>query len=362
MQVLLWMPEGKVPGGHRVQLEKTAEALRALGLGVRIEDGCEPDLSDIDVVHGFRLSAEQIRRCRLAGVPVALSTIWWSRDYRAGLTQRPWHPEAVWNRSKFGLSLATAAVRGRHVDKAWNWLERWQSIRVTYELADILLPNSGMEAKAIQDDLGVTTPMRVVPNAVDESAFSLPEAGDDQSRQGALYVGRVEPHKNQLGAMQAMRRSSVPLTVMGPPHPHHSAYYDRCSKAARGQVRLEPGVEHEALPQVYRRHKVHVLPSWFETTGLVSLEAALCGCNIVTTNRGFAREYFGDLAWYCDPGKPASIREAVEAAEAALFRQELRERILEKYTWSATALATVDAYQRILLPDRTARTSEPIVS
>jgi glycosyltransferase involved in cell wall biosynthesis len=89
---------------------------------------------------------------------------------------------------------------------------------------------------------------------------------------------------------------------------------------------------------------VHVMPSWFETTGLVSLEAALAGCNVVSTSRGHAREYLGDLAWYCQPDDPTSIRSAVQAAWNAPARPALRERILSEYTWRHAAIATLMAY------------------
>ena len=82
------------------------------------------------------------------------------------------------------------------------------------------------------------------------------------------------------------------------------------------RVQLQDSVEHAELAPLYRASKVHALPSWSETTGLVSLEAALCGCNIVTTDRGYTRDYFGDMAWYCDPYDNRSIRRAVEAAHA----------------------------------------------
>jgi len=38
--------------------------------------------------------------------------------------------------------------------------------------------------------------------------------------------------------------------------------------------------------------QVHMLPSWFETTGLSSIEAAVMHCNIVITDKGDTREYF----------------------------------------------------------------------
>lgn len=349
MKVLLWMPEGDVSGGHRTQLDQTAAALRSMGLGVSVVTNDEtPELIDVDIVHGFGLSTEQIRLCRTARIPVALSTIWWSRDYTAGLTKDLWHPKAVWSRAKFGVSMAMAAVRGHHIDKAWNWVERWQRARVQFEMADVLLPNSQLEAKAIYDDLKVTTPTHVVPNAVDPNEFLHVEQNSQHERTGALFVGRVEPHKNQLGAIRAMRGSSVCLTVRGYEHPHHPGYAGKCRMAAKGNVTFHDPIPAGELVDTYRGHKVHVLPSWFETTGLVSLEAALCGCNIVTTDRGFAREYFGDLAWYCDPAKPKSIREAVETAHASPFQEQLRQRVLERYTWRHTAEATLAAY-RILL-------------
>jgi len=99
------------------------------------------------------------------------------------------------------------------------------------------------------------------------------------------------------------------------------------------------------LAGYYRKAKVHILPSWFETTGLSSIEAAAMGCNIVITDKGDTREYFGDDAFYCDPANPASILETVEKASAAGINENLQKKILEKYTWQQAALQTSKAYQ-----------------
>ena len=68
------------------------------------------------------------------------------------------------------------------------------------------------------------------------------------------------------------------------------------------------------LRSAYAAARVHALPSWIETCGLVSLEAALAGCNVVVSTAGHELEYFRDLAYYCDPANPASIRRAVVQA------------------------------------------------
>jgi glycosyltransferase involved in cell wall biosynthesis len=90
-----------------------------------------------------------------------------------------------------------------------------------------------------------------------------------------------------------------------------------------------------------------VLASWFETTGLSSLEAAVMGCNIVITDKGDTKEYFEDIAFYCDPASPASIFAAIEKAMISPFRQELKRKIETNYTWEITAEKTMQAYREI---------------
>jgi glycosyltransferase involved in cell wall biosynthesis len=93
---------------------------------------------------------------------------------------------------------------------------------------------------------------------------------------------------------------------------------------------------------------VHVLPSYFETTGLSSLEAAVMGCNIVVTDKGDTRDYFKNDAWYCEPEDPASIRQAVEAAYDAPYNEAFRQRIFQEYTWKRAAEETLKAYMDVL--------------
>jgi glycosyltransferase involved in cell wall biosynthesis len=102
------------------------------------------------------------------------------------------------------------------------------------------------------------------------------------------------------------------------------------------------------LVQYYQQAKVHVLPSWFETTGLSSLEAAAMGCRVVISDRGDAREYFGSEAFYCDPGSPKSIYDAVEKAAVEPKNSYLEYKVRTSYSWKRTSLQTLQAYNQIL--------------
>lgn len=370
MQVLFCMTASGtgVPGGHQTQITQTAAHLEALGVHTRITHDGTPDLTGIDIVHNFGLKPEHMRRIRDQGVPIVTSTIYWNRDYAYGLTAyRNWW-EKMKPRFRMALVLARSAWRGQYPEKCEALMDRQIRLRVVYELSDLLLPNSQSEADAVYRELGVSTPYHVAPNAVDPRLFTLPEP-PLASRAGAVYVGRFEPHKNQMGLIQAMRGAQIPVHILATKHPHHERYYLECQRLAAKcrNVTLTVAPNFAQLRAAYQQARVHVLPSWFETTGLVSLEAALCGCNIVTTQRGFARDYFGDQAWYCDPGRPASIRTAIEAAHAVPYRSELRERILNRFTWRQTAAETLAGYQKVLHLRRAGVTSgtstpEPLVT
>jgi glycosyltransferase involved in cell wall biosynthesis len=347
LQVLLWNPCASPFGGHVVQMEMTAKFLSQLGgISVRTCRSESPDWDGLDIVHGFELEAQHVREARRRRIPVCISVIYWSKQYRTGLLRQtsPW--QTLRGRARMVGVLSLAAAKGRHVAKSEALAKFAIQTTSLYESADLLLPNSELEAAQIVRDLEVTTPMRVVPNGVDPAKFRAGLPWDQ--RQGVLYVGRLEPHKNQLGLIYALRGTGVPLTIVGGGHPHHPEYLAAVKAEAGENVRVVGQTPHGQLADYYASARVHVLPSRFETTGLVSLEAAVSGCNVVTTEVGYAREYFKDMAWYCNPGDPDSIRSAVFAALAAPPQDLLRERILQHYTWEHTAEATAAAYRDVL--------------
>lgn len=350
IRVVVWMPFRTVPGGHQVQCEGTVRALRELGADVQTCFG--PELGFIgsrpDVVHGFGLTTDHVRSARRQGLPVALSTIYWSRRYTArGAPVRSYDPAL--RRLRATVVLARGLLADTYPEKIDEYASGLRTAAALFESADLLLPNSSLELRAIREELGVTTPCAVVPNAVDPSIFS-PEPGEPAG--GAttvLMVGRFEPHKNQLALIRALAGSGLTLCLVGPAHPGHHAYMARCQKAAAGDdVRILPGASQQDLVGLYRSAAVHALPSWFETTGLVSLEAALCGSAIVTTSRGYASEYFGDDAAYCRPDDLRSIRSAVFEALESGPAPGLQSRIRRRFTWRQAGQATLEAYRSVV--------------
>jgi hypothetical protein len=90
------------------------------------------------------------------------------------------------------------------------------------------------------------------------------------------------------------------------------------------------------------------LPSVGEFPGLVNLEAALGGTNVLVGEAPEVKEYLGDLAWYCDPMSVDDIREKSLEAWERRDGGDLRELVLNRFTWRHTATALAERYREVL--------------
>jgi polysaccharide pyruvyl transferase WcaK-like protein/glycosyltransferase involved in cell wall biosynthesis len=348
------------PGGDTTQLRQTRRFLEELGVKIEVSTQEAPDLREFDLVHAFNLGRPQepylhclnaVRQDR----PVALSTVYASFD-----EMWTWADPTYWELPPPGegvpmLRPAPPPDPEERLRRAQLDLQRAAAI----EWSTVYLPNGQSEADELHAAYGMDLDRTlIVPNAVSPIFFDAhpePFVAKYGWRDFVLCTGRLEARKNQLLLVIALRGSGLPLVLIGQPNPE--SYRDLCRQYADGNVLFLDAVPHEELASAYAAAKVHALPSWFETPGLSSLEAAAAGCNIVSTDRGSPREYFGDEAWYCDPRDLDSIRRAVLAACEAPRSERLRERVRERYTWGRTAEATLEGY-RLALQIHAARSSE----
>lgn len=342
-------------GGDTIQILKTAEYLRRLGVGVDIRLADEPiDYSGYRLLHFFNIirPADILKHVRASGKPYVVSPVF--VDYSESDVRTRKGParllSAVFSgdRIEYLKTLARWLFHGeRIVSPRFIWYGQRGSVRRIIGGAALLLPNSDSEFRRLIHRYRTPISYRVIPNAIDPDLFGpcvgLPAREDDL----VLCAGRIEGIKNQLNLIRALNGSSFRLILAGMPAVHQRAYYEECRRAAGPAVTFIGAVSQEELRIIYSRARVHVLPSWFETTGLASLEAAAMGCRIVITDKGDTREYFGDQAFYCDPGSPPSILKAVEMAAAAGPPEPLRKTIFSHYTWMETAKKTLEAYGEV---------------
>lgn len=390
MRVLWLVRRGltDTPGGDSTQIVQTAAALRRLGVEIELSEYAAPPLAGFDLAHLFHLDRlwenhPHARRLTAAKLPFVLSTIWWPADEfdRAartgvqGLLARTlgsgvYANLRVWQRAAMHAA-ATRSLRALYP----GFISFRNSAGELLRSAAVILPNSQAEREQIERYFQVIRPAVIVPNAADQAVFGPPhEMGSANTvltgarseaestgwkpvpyrsdpapgREGVLCVGRIEPRKNQLALITSLRDTMIPLTIVGPVGRFNGGYARRCRRAGGSQTRFLHAQPPQTLRDLYHRTAVHACVSWYETPGLVNLEAALCGCAIVSSTGGCPREYLGDDAEYAEAGDPRSIRAAVERALARGPSPALAERIRREFTWDAAARATLKAYELAL--------------
>jgi len=330
------------PGGGEIQMSSLARALPAAGVEARFWRPWEDALAEADCLHLFGSLPGHlpvIEAARRKEVPVALSTIAWF-DWAN-----------CWRET--GSVVRRSLKAGRFLLRALcPHMPSWR--RRLYQSVDLLMPNSQAEAEQLMRLFGVPPGrIRVVPNGADgrfaaaDPALFVERFG---LRQFVLYPGRIEPRKNQLGFLRAMRDVSVPIVVLGDPVPGHETYYAACRRAAGRNVRFLGRLDHgdPLLASALAACGCMVLASWYETPGLVALEAGMTGTPLVLPVGGCAREYFGPLAAYVPPNHPAGLRRAVVAALTRGRSPELAELVRNHFSWEKAAAVTREAYESIL--------------
>ncbi len=337
-----------------MQILETAAALRRRGVVVDLCDRPDFDVGGYDCVHLFHLdrlweNEPHCRRIAAAGVPAVLSTIYWPADEfdrggRDGL--QGWLARTFGSDAYRSLRLAQRWAMACCQKRQWRrpTVSFHRSAGLVLRTVSVLLPNSRAEQEQIERCFEHVPPSVVVPNAADGAVFRPPPRAWPDGREGVLCVGRIEPRKNQLALIRALRGSGIRLTLVGQAGRYSGRYHRRCLREADGDVRVIPFVESYVLRALYCSARVHANVSWYETPGLVSLEAVLCGCAIVATPGGSTREYFGEEISYCKPDAPSTIREAVERALSLGPSAALAERIALECTWEAAAERTLAAY------------------
>jgi glycosyltransferase involved in cell wall biosynthesis len=216
--------------------------------------------------------------------------------------------------------------------------------------ADIILPNGRSELELINKDFGKPKAAAVIPNGVD--ALFQNSRADEFTNQYkvegfVLSVGRIESRKNTLALAKACNALGRRLVLIG--NDEHEANYVTAVEQAGGDLlTIIPQMPHQKLGSAYKAAKVHALVSWFETPGLSSLEAAVAGCNIVSTSIGTTKEYFGDMAWYCNPADQTSIEKALKSAFETPRSTKLQQHVLREFSWQHVAQLTAAVYEKII--------------
>lgn len=349
------------PGGDMVQMQKTKEFLEKLGVQVDISLDFEPDLTNYDLVHLFNLMEpqdiyRQMLNAKKQNKKIVLSTIYglyteFERKARGGMFQKL--ANII---SPYQINYIKTLVK-HYSEKRFHKGVFKMIFKGYYGLMNdivkntsVFLPNSVSEMNRVAKEFNLKNyKFFNIPNAIDKSVFT--ENNNDLINKFAQYqncivcAARIEGRKATLNLVRAVKNTNYILVLVGKESQNQKKYVDKVHQEAGDNVVFLGAISHDDLRDLYKVAKVHALVSWMETPGLSSLEAAAMGCNIVATKKGDPYDYFGDLAFYCEPDNVETIKAAIDQAFNTKVNPELKKRVLENYIWEKTAAETLKGYK-----------------
>ncbi|MFB6183858.1 MAG: glycosyltransferase family 4 protein [Haloarculaceae archaeon] len=272
-----------------------------------------PDaVRDVDLVHShtpFSLGVGGLRLARSLDVPVVAS----------------YHTPT----SEYAEYVALTGTIESAVRRGASTYERW-----FFDRTDVVVAPSERTRTYLRNDIGVRTPVEVVPNGVDTDFFRPVEtdAFRDRYDLGADpvvgYTGRHGYEKRLDDLLAAVDGMDVTVLFGGDGPAREDL--ESTAEDVDADVRFLGFLDREELPAFYAALDVFAFPSPVETQGLVALEANACGTPVVGVDSGALADTVEDgINGYTAPtGDPEAFRATIERTLAD--RDALEERCLAR--------------------------------
>jgi D-inositol-3-phosphate glycosyltransferase len=194
-----------------------------------------------------------------------------------------------------------------------------------------------------------------------ERAAARRRLGFDDNESIVLYVGRFDPIKGigrLLEATSHLRHHRrLRLVIIGGDGPDTPEYQNLQRLASKlgieNLVTFVGRIEQKYLPPYYSAADVLVVPSYYESFGLVGLESLACGTPVVATDVGAMRSILrdGETGQMVAHANPRSLAQAIEifitgSGSKKLSSAMIRASVL-KFGWSNVAAAVIDEYDTL---------------
>lgn len=175
-----------------------------------------------------------------------------------------------------------------------------------------------------------------------------------------LYVGDVTWNKNLPRLVGAIRKTKIPLVLIGKALINKQIKLNEWNKDLIDfQKEIEKDtrfirlgfVPGEDLVVIYNLATALVMPSLYEGFGLPVLEAMSCGCPVITSEEGSLPEIAGEAAFYVKAEDINSISDGIiEVFNNGDLELKLRQKSLlqaKKFSCEKTLKKTVEVYEKV---------------
>jgi D-inositol-3-phosphate glycosyltransferase len=245
------------------------------------------------------------------------------------------------------------------------------------QVSDMIISPSSEERESLVEEFGILpAKVRVVHPGVNPRLFFHVDGRRVRKKAGfqkddfiLLFVGRIEPLKglrDLITALKILREESpalfekTKLIVVGGGEKDGelaaNAEVSRIKReierfGLRKNVAFLGSVEQGKLRNVYSAANALVVPSLYESFGLVTVEALACGTAVVVSQidkmKSIVREGKNGFSFF--PGNPVSLCQSLEKfyrhRDRFWSRTAIREDVIHRFSWEKTAEKTYRIFE-----------------
>lgn len=196
--------------------------------------------------------------------------------------------------------------------------------------------------------------LQVIPNGVRFQSEQPDSIGNKASR--FLFVGRLHPVKGLFPLIEAIAHAPkhISLDIIGDGPQHSSLKRLIEKKGLASQVRLLGAHSNKSIHKTIPYYQALVLPSHYETQGIVLIEANAHAIPVIASDIPAIRETVehGVNGLLCDPNDSHTFIEAMkklaaQPEEAKQMGLRGRDRVINCYSWDKIVNQTIAAYYKL---------------
>lgn len=204
--------------------------------------------------------------------------------YKTNQMQGSW--TALISKMLYGKKLVVrCGYQWSQFSKGWGW-GFWKKTMVfiieksSYYFADKIVVTAEPDVDYIIKRYNINkNKIVVIPNYVDDEIF---KKIDSPKERDLVFVGRLEKQKNLDSLLDALKDTKISLTLVG----KGSLEKELKEKvSANGlDVKFIDQVPNDKIPELLNKHKIFILPSFYEGNPKTLLEAMSCEMPVIGAN------------------------------------------------------------------------------
>lgn len=320
-------------GGVQVRIKKIVELLRKKNITVDFFDKFNTKVIDYDILHIFMLNIENyelIKYAKKNGLKVVISTI-------------------------------VPLINGYKIDIYRKLVKlpiptTYKILLQSLQLADLLIVETPAEKKFLIKHYNIDkNKIYIIPNGIEKDEVATRDIYNyiGGKKKYILQVGRFDKNKNQLNTIKALKNENIEVVFIGGPQSKNDKYYKKCQEEAKNKKNFHflgwIDKNSKIIKSAYKNAELVIVPSFFETFGMVILEAIAAGKKIVVSETLPILEY--NIISAENTFNPRNVNDIKKKTIKAFFSENNNinmQNVNENFEWSRIINKHIKCYKEIL--------------